>query len=112
MFTIFGIPNCNTVKKALTQLEQNGHKFEFISFKKSPPTKKQLQEWKRAFGDWPVNKRGPTYRKIKEAFEAGDAAQKYQLLIENSSAIKRPIIMKGDKVLAFGHDEEVYNNLK
>lgn len=112
MFTVFGIPNCNTVKKALAQLEQNGASYEFISFKKVPPTKKQIQEWKKAFGDWPVNKRGPTYRKIKEAFEAASAVEKTQILIDNSSAIKRPIVMKGDKVLAFGHDEEVYQKIK
>lgn len=112
MFTIFGIPNCNTVKKALTLLEQNGQKYEFINFKKTAPTKKLILEWKKAYGDWPVNKKGPTYRKIKEAFEASSSAEKIQMLIDNSSAIKRPIVMKGDEVLAFGFDEEQYNNLK
>ena len=112
MFTVYGIPNCNTVKKALTHLEQNGIDFEFISFKKVLPNESQIKEWKKAFGDWPVNKKGPTYRKIKEAFESANALQKTHLLISNTSAIKRPIVMKDDKVLAFGYDEDTYNNIK
>ena len=112
MYKIYGIPNCNTVKKALTALEQNKKPFEFINFKKEPPTKPQLKVWKEAFGDWPANKKGPTFRKIKEEFEASTAAKKAQILIDNSSAIKRPILMKGTKVISFGFDEEVYNKLK
>ena len=112
MYTIFGIPNCNTVKKALTHLDESGLSYEFISFKKSPPTKNQIQIWKKAFGDWPVNKKGPTFRKIKDDFESASATDKIQLLIDNSSAIKRPIVMKGDDVLLFGYQEEAYSLLK
>jgi arsenate reductase len=112
MYTIFGIPNCNTVKKALTHLDNNGAEYEFINFKKQPPTSTQIKEWKKAFGDWPVNKRGPTFRKIKEDFEEANAAQKTKLLLENSSAIKRPIVMKGKKVVTFGYDEDAYTKIK
>ncbi len=112
MYKIYGIPNCNTVKKALTHLDKKGLKYEFINFKKTPPTKTQLQAWKTAFGDWPVNKKGPTYRKIKEDFESQSASEKYKTLMETTSAIKRPIITKNDKVLAFGYDEEIYDKLK
>ena len=68
MYKIYGIPNCNTVKKALTHLDKAGVTYEFVNFKKEPPTVKLLKDWKVAFGDWPVNKKGPTYRKIKEEF--------------------------------------------
>ncbi|MDP7320036.1 MAG: arsenate reductase family protein [Bacteriovoracaceae bacterium] len=112
MYKIYGIPNCNTVKKALTHLENKNLEFEFINFKKTPPTKDQLKEWKDAFGDWPVNKKGPTYRKIKEEFEQSQAPQKYKILTETTSAIKRPVLMKGKKTLHFGYDEEFYAKLK
>ncbi len=112
MYKIYGIPNCNTVKKALTHLDKNKLKYEFINFKKMPPTKDNLKDWKEAFGDWPVNKKGPTYRKIKDEFESATAAGKYKLLMETTSAIKRPILTKNSKTICFGYDEERYAKLK
>jgi len=112
MYKIYGIPNCNTVKKALNHLDDSGIKYEFINFKKRPPTQNELKQWKMAFEDWPVNKKGPTYRKIKEEFEPANAAAKYRILMETTSAIKRPILVKGNKVLCFGYDAEKYDSLK
>ncbi len=111
MYKIYGIPNCNTVKKALNYLSEKGVAYEFINFKKVPPTKTQISDWKKAFGDWPVNKKGPTYRKIKEDFEAATDPEKKQLLVDTTSAIKRPILEKKGKVLAFGFSEEEYSKL-
>lgn len=112
MYKIYGIPNCNTVKKALNALEERKKPYTFINFKKEPPTKDLINQWKDAFGDWPANKKGPTFRKIKEEFENATPAKKTSILIDNSSAIKRPILVKGSKVLHFGFDEEFYANLK
>lgn len=111
MYKIYGIPNCNTVKKALNHLEDSGISYEFVNFKKMPPTKTQIQQWKKAFGDWPVNKKGPTYRKIKEEFEAASAAEKKTILTETTSAIKRPILEKNGDVVCFGYDEDRYSEL-
>lgn len=111
MYKIYGIPNCNTVKKALNYLDHKGFQYDFVNFKKTPPTKTQIQEWKKAFGDWPVNKKGPTYRKIKEEFEAASAAEKKELLTQTTSAIKRPILEKDGEVLCFGFNEEEYASL-
>lgn len=112
MYKIYGIPNCNTVKKALNHLEAQNIEFEFINFKKQAPTQAQIKVWKQAFGDWPVNKKGPTYRKIKDEFESANAAAKYKMLTETTSAIKRPILTKNDNVITFGYDEEAYNKVK
>ena len=112
MYTIYGIPNCNTVKKALTHLDKQKISYEFINFKKVPPTQSLLKDWKVAYDDWPVNKKGPTFRKIKEQFERANASEKYKILIENSSAIKRPILVKNTKPICFGYDEDFYNKLK
>ena len=111
MYKIYGIPNCNTVKKALTHLDNKGLEYEFINFKKQAPTKSLIKDWKDAFGDWPVNKKGPTYRKIKEEFENAKAPEKYKLLEVTTSAIKRPILTKNEKVIHFGYDDAVYNEL-
>ena len=112
MYKIYGIPNCNTVKKALTHLDNSHVKYEFVNFKKEPPTQALIKNWKTAFGDWPVNKKGPTYRKIKDEFESSAAPAKYKILTETTSAIKRPILEKSGKVLCFGYDEESYNKIK
>lgn len=112
MYKLCGIPNCNTVKKARVHLESSGIDYEFMNFKKEPPLKKDIVAWKKAFGDWPANKKGPTFRKIKEDFEAADSNQKKEILITNSSAIKRPILEKDGVAIHFGYDEDFYNSLK
>jgi len=111
MIKLYGIPNCNTVKKAQLYLDNKKIDYEFVNFKKLAPTVTQINKWKKAFGDWPVNKRGPTYRKIKDQFESLDAAGKKQLLIETTSAIKRPILEVNNEIMAFGFDEDQYKEV-
>lgn len=112
MYKLYRIPNCNTVKKAMTHLDKSKIPYEFINFKKTAPTKEQIELWKEAFGDWPVNKKGPTYRKIKDDFESLPPSKKIKLLIETTSAIKRPILMKANTVKHFGYDEDFYDSIK
>jgi Spx/MgsR family transcriptional regulator len=109
---MFGIPNCDTVKKARVHLEKSKISFEFIDFKKQPPTKEFLQGIQAQLGDLPTNPKGPTFRKIKAEFEQATPTQKLKLLIENSSAIKRPILLKNNKLIAIGYDESEYKKLK
>lgn len=112
MYTMHGIPNCDTVKKAKKHLDSMGLEYTFIDFKKQLPTEAEIMSWKEAFGEWPVNKKGPTYRKIKEEFEKTKSdTKKIKLLIENTSAIKRPILMKKNKVVCFGYDLDIYAKL-
>lgn len=101
---VYGIKNCDTVKKALVFLDSKKAEYDFIDFKKQAPTKTDIARWKKVFGDFPANKKGPTFRKIKDEFEAASASDKVNLLIENSSAIKRPIIEVNDKIF-FGIDD-------
>lgn len=103
-FRLFGIPNCDTVKKARNFLDSKNIEYEFMDFKKNPPTSSDIARWKSFTKAWPVNSRGPTYRKIRELFEAANDEQKMKLLVENSSAIKRPILEKNGIVLAVGFD--------
>lgn len=112
-YSLYGIANCDTVKKVRLALEQKGVAYEFIDFKKTAPTKKMLQEWGQFLaGELPVNKRGTTFRKIKADWEAGNKTAQLELLLENPSAIKRPILQQGSKVLMIGHEIEVIEKLK
>lgn len=111
MYKLYGIPNCNTVKKAMNALSDRGIEYEFINFKKVPPNKGQIKKWKSFFKDWPVNRKGPTFRKLKEDFEKASEQEKLELIIEKNSAIKRPILMEDEKVLCMGYDENFYQEL-
>ena len=106
MYKMYGIPNCDTVKKAKAFLDAKGIEYEFINFKKQAPTKKNIKLWKEFLGELPVNKRGTTFRKFKDEFEAATAPSKLELLLDNSSAIKRPILERNDQVVHVGFKAE------
>lgn len=110
-YKMYGIPNCDTVKKARVALEKKKIDYDFVDFKKTPPTAEDLKRWEKVFGELPANKKGPTFRKIKELFEKASPKQQLDLLLENTSAIKRPILESGAKVVCFGYDENVYKKL-
>ena len=107
-YQLFGISNCDTVKKVRAFLEKRKVNYEFVDFKKRPPNEADIRRWKTFLNTWPVNTKGPTFRKIREQFEAANEAQKMKLLIENSSAIKRPILEKNGAVQAIGFDPNYY----
>ena len=107
-YTLFGIPNCDTVKKVRNYLEKNKINYEMVDFKKTPPTESDIKRWKFFMKAWPVNTKGLTYRKIREQFESASDTQKIKILIENSSAIKRPILEIDGSVEAVGFDKDYY----
>ena len=112
MIVMHAIANCDTVKKARTYLEKKKVSYEFVDFKKTPPTSDQIKKWAEYFGELPVNKKGLTYKKFKEEYEALSPALKIKFIIENTSMIKRPVLEKNNKTIAMGFDEEEYKGLK
>lgn len=93
------------MKKAFKHLDAHGIKYDFVDFKKQTPDLDDLERWRKAFGEWPVNKRGTTYRKIKAEYEAAHDAEKAQLLLANLSALKRPIL-EGPNILLRGFEAD------
>ena len=107
---VYGITNCNTVKKALDWLKENHVNYEFQDFKKLGVSAEKLQEWNTKAGyEKFLNKQGLTWKQldpeIKEGVKTADDALK--LLQQKTSMIKRPVIEDGG-FLFFGFDEEVY----
>lgn len=107
---VYGIPNCNTVKKALDWFKANKVKYEFHDFKKLGITPEKLQEWNDKAGyETFLNKKGTTWRdlepEIKESINT--APEALQLLEQRTSMIKRPVIEDGGFLL-FGFDEGAY----
>ena len=105
MYTIYGIKNCSTMKKAFAYLDEQGLEYNFVDYKKQGPSLDDLARWSKGFGELPVNKRGTTYRKIKTDYETANDAEKSALLLENTSAIKRPIL-EGNGTLLKGFEPE------
>lgn len=106
MIFMYAIPNCDTVKKARHFLESNKIAYQFIDFKKSPPTKAQIEAWSEFLGEPPVNKKGMTYRKYKDHYEALSLEEKIDFIITNTSIIKRPILMQNETIIAVGFHEQ------
>ena len=93
--TIYGIPNCDTVKRARAWLAEHGHEAVFHDYKKQGVPTARLQAWMAAHG-WErlVNRQGTAWRKLDDATRAAvvDAASAQALLIAQPSVIKRPVI--------------------
>lgn len=102
---VYGIKNCNTMKKAFDFLESKGVSFEFIDFKKQKPTQGLLNGFlKKTPLETLVNKQGTTYRKMDDSQKAAleNVETAIPILIENSSMIKRPVIIFSDGSLTLG----------
>ena len=105
---VYGIPNCNTVKKARTWLDEQGVDFAFHDYKKQGVPADRLDAWVAQVG-WEVliNRQGTTWRQLDEAVKAGvvDAASAKALMQQHASVIKRPVIALGGEVLSVGFDD-------
>ena len=109
MLTVYGIPHCDTVKKARTWLAAQGLAFQFHDYKKQGVPADRLDAWIKAVG-WEVlvNRQGTTWRKLDDAVKAGvvDAASAKALMLANASVIKRPVIEQDGQVKVVGFDEK------
>lgn len=97
----YGIPNCDTVKKARRWLDAQGQDYIFHDYKKEGADPKKLRDWADAVG-WEVllNKRGTTFRKLSDADKADiDQAKAVRLMSENPSMIKRPVVEHASGIL-------------
>lgn len=111
MYTIYGISNCDTVKKARKHLEALEVEFEFHDFKKVPPSKELIKRWNEKLGELPVNKKSRTYREVKEEYDGLTKNKQVQMLIEKSSLIKRPLLEKNNKPISMGYSKDEYEEL-
>lgn len=114
MIKIYGIKNCNTVKKAIDWLNYNNIPFEFYDYKKQSITKEKLNLWEKQLG-WEtlLNKKGTTWRKLNEEDKKAtiNASKAIDLMLLKNSLIKRPLIEKEEIVLAIGFDEQLYQKV-
>ena len=111
---LYGIPNCNTVKKARDWLDANNITYEFHDFKKQGIGEATIQNWLTQY-PWEklINRAGLTWRGLDEATQSGitDNASATALMQAKTSVIKRPILVKDKKILALGFSDAEYHNI-
>ena len=105
--TLYGIPNCDTVKKARAWLTGEGVGYTFHDFKKQGVPPERLDHWLATAG-WQklLNRQGTTWRKLDPAAQAraSDAAGARALMLEQPSVIKRPVVEWDGKAVTVGFD--------
>ena len=111
--TLYGIPNCDTVKKARTWLADNGQQFDFHDFKKQGLERATVAAWLEQL-DWEVlvNRKGTTWRKLSDERRAAvtSTADALELMLEHPSVIKRPVLAAAGQ-LSVGFSDAQYRQI-
>ena len=110
--TLYGIPNCDTVKKARVWLDQHGVAFDFHDYKKAGIDRPRLEGWVAEHGwETVLNRAGTTFRALRDADKADlNAGKAVALMLAQPSMIKRPVLDLGDRTLV-GFKPELYTGL-
>lgn len=105
--TLYGIPNCDTVKRGRAWLAEHGQAVAFVDFKKGGVPADRLDAWLAALG-WEVllNRQGSTWRRLDEAQRLAvvDAASARALMLSQPSTVRRPVVEWPDGRISVGFD--------
>jgi arsenate reductase (glutaredoxin) len=114
MTILYGIPNCDTVKKARVWLTEHGVEHQFHDFKKQGAPAEALDSWLQAVG-WEVlvNRKGTTWRKLDDATRTAvtDAASARALMLAQPSVIKRPVVQWAKGTVTVGFAPQTFAEL-
>ena len=113
--TLYGIPNCDTVKKARAWLAERGVDHAFHDFKKQGVPPEHLARWLAAAGwDKVLNRQGTTWRKLDDATKASavDAPSAAAVMQEHASTIKRPVVEWADGKITVGFKADEWDTLQ
>ncbi len=109
--TVYGIKNCDSMKKAFQWLDAQGIAYEFVDFKKTPPTRDQVATWLSLVGDALVNTRGPSYRQLPEDLRANFSGDtRINAIVDKPTLIKRPLMVRGSTATV-GYQPEAWKEL-
>ena len=114
MVILYGIPNCDTVKKARAWLTEQGLAYSFHDFKKQGVPVGKLPDWAKAVGwDKLINRQGTTWRNLDTALQAtvDNPTDAQKLVIENPSLIKRPVVQWPHGVVSVGFDPMLWSEM-
>ena len=112
MITVYGIPNCDTIRRARTWLSDAGLEYTFHDYKKAGVPADHLPRWLSELG-WEkvVNRSGTAWRKLDDETKAGvvDAVSAAAVVTANPSVIKRPIVEWNNGTLSVGFSAELFD---
>jgi arsenate reductase len=109
--TIYGIKNCDTMKKARAWLDKQGIAYAFHDYKTQGVTRERLERWEKKVG-WQalLNRAGTTFRKLPDKDKSGlDVQKAMALMLAQPSVIKRPVLELGGGKLLVGFSPELYS---
>jgi len=110
MLKVYGIKNCNKVRDTFKWLEENDVDYEFINLKKEPLSEVKLDEFVHKVGlDVLINRRGMTWRNLGLKDKDLSEDELFDVLLENQTMIKRPVLELDDAVLV-GYDEDAFDS--
>ena len=114
MYILYGIPNCDSVKKARVWLDSNNVSYEFHDYKKSGISRQRLKAWCSQIG-WEnlMNKKSTTWRDLDESVQqtVTNTSKAVDIMAEYTSVIKRPVIEQNDKIVVLRFDAEEYRRI-
>lgn len=114
MTTVYGIRNCDTMKKAFAWLDAHGIAYDFHDYKKHGVSEARLRQWAARIG-WEnlLNRRGPSFRRLPQEVQANLTEKKaFALMLENPNLIRRPIVEAGARLLVGFDADEFARQLK
>lgn len=93
---VYGIKNCDSMKKTFAWLDAQQVVYRFVDFKQSPPTESQVETWLSGIGDLLVNTRGPSYRQLPESTRSEfTGRRRIAAIVAKPTLIKRPLLVNG-----------------
>lgn len=103
---VYGIKNCDSMKKAFLWLDTEGITYTFVDFKKQVPNEIQIINWLRGIGDSLVNTKGRSYRQLpSEVKELFNGARRIKAIVAEPTLIKRPLLVNGTAMTVGFHPE-------
>ena len=112
MLTVYGIPNCDTIKKARTWLEKNNIEYTFYDYRKESISTDKVKKWFKVF-PWEkvINKASTTWKELsdEEKLAVTDEKSAAKLAVSHTTVIKRPVIEDASgKAVTLGFSEKIY----
>ena len=109
--TVYGIKNCDSMKKAFQWLEAKRVAYDFVDFKKDPPSADAVEAWLDDVGDALVNTRGPSYRQLPDDVKNRfTGTTRIQAIVDKPTLIKRPLMVNG-RAMTAGFDPDQWTTI-
>jgi len=108
---VYGLPNCDTCRKARRWLERKGIDYHFVDYRAEPVRSDTLRHWANELGGWDalVNRASSTWRQLPEARRSpGSAAEWIVLLRDHPALIKRPVLVTADGAVSVGFRDTLF----